>query len=252
MQPQVRFPRRFPSTGLQAGELILGIDIRPATGVLFALGSTSRLYTINPTTGTATQVGSAGAFTLSGTSFGFDFNPTVDRIRVTSDAEQNLRLNPNDGALTATDGLLNPGNPNVIGSAYTNNFAGAVTTTLYDIDSVVDMLFMQAPPNNGTLVPVGGLGIDVYSFVGGGFDISGLSNTAYAALTIGAVGSQLFSINLTTGAATLVGNIGPSSLSVIGLAAPIGVSQVPEPAALALIGVGLAAWGRRRGQLRRD
>lgn len=41
-------------TGLQAGENVLGIDLRPATGQLYALGSTSRLYTINPVTGAAT------------------------------------------------------------------------------------------------------------------------------------------------------------------------------------------------------
>src|SRR5437867_1935256 len=92
-----------PITGLQIGENVLAIDLRPATGQLYALGSTSRLYTINTTTAVATQVGSAGAFTLSGTFFGFDFNPVVDRIRVVSDSDQNIRLNPNDGTLTATD-----------------------------------------------------------------------------------------------------------------------------------------------------
>src|SRR5215212_3308697 len=54
-------------TGLQAGESILGIDIRPANGAVYGLGTTSRLYTINSLTGLATQVGSGGAFTLSGT-----------------------------------------------------------------------------------------------------------------------------------------------------------------------------------------
>src|SRR4029453_12592543 len=115
-------------TGLQAGETVLGIDFRPATGGLYALGSTSRLYTINPTTGAATQVGAAGAFTLSGTAFGFDFNPVVDRIGVVSDADQNLRLIPDTGALVGVadtplayaTGDPNFGlNPNVVGAAYT-------------------------------------------------------------------------------------------------------------------------------------
>jgi hypothetical protein len=44
-------------TGLQAGEQILGIDFRPATGQLFGLGSTSRLYVIDKTTGAAAAVG---------------------------------------------------------------------------------------------------------------------------------------------------------------------------------------------------
>jgi hypothetical protein len=38
-------------TGIQGGETILGIDFRPATGQLYALGSTSRLYTIDTATG---------------------------------------------------------------------------------------------------------------------------------------------------------------------------------------------------------
>src|SRR5215204_431048 len=95
--------RIAPVTGLQLGEDLLGIDVRPATGQLYGLGSTSRLYTIDQTTGVATQVGAAGAFLLSGADFGFDFNPVPDRIRVVSDADQNLRLNPNDGSVTALD-----------------------------------------------------------------------------------------------------------------------------------------------------
>src|SRR5215212_5729150 len=121
-----------PVTGLQAGETLVGIDLRPATGALYGIGSSSRLYTINPLVGTATQVGTAGAFTLNGTSFGTDFNPVPDRIRQVSNTEQNLRLNPNDGALAATDAALNPAG-NVVAVAYSNNVAGASSTTLYAI-----------------------------------------------------------------------------------------------------------------------
>lgn len=207
-------------TGLQTGENVLGIDFRPATGQLYALGSTSRLYTINIATGAATAVGAAGAFTLSGTDFGFDFNPTVDRIRVVSNTGQNLRLNPNDGTLTATDTPLNPGTPQVTAAAYTNNFAGATTTTLFDIDSGNDMLFTQNPPNAGTLVPVGALGINVGSV--NGFDIAAAGGTALAAFQLaGSTTSQLYSINLTTGAATLIGAIN-SATPLRGLAIAAG------------------------------
>jgi len=198
-------------TGLAAGENVLGIDFRPATGQLFALGSTSRLYTINPSNGLASAVGTAGAFTLSGTDFGFDFNPTVDRLRVVSNTGQNLRLNPNDGSLTATDGTLNPGTPQVTAAAYTNSFAGTTATTLYDIDSGSDTLFIQNPPNAGTLVPVGALGVNVTA--ANGFDIAPGSNTALAALQIdGETTSKLFSIDLSTGAASLIAPIGGGTL----------------------------------------
>jgi hypothetical protein len=189
-------------TGLQAGETILGLDFRPANAQLYALGSTSRIYTINASSGAAAVVGTA-PFTpaLSGTSFGFDFNPTVDRIRIVSNTGQNLRLNPETGALAATDGSLNPGTPSVSAAAYTNNFAGATTTSLFVIDANTDKLYLQNPPNNGTLVEVGSLGINVE--LANGFDIGSTSNTAYALLTVGAV-TKLYSINLASGAATSV------------------------------------------------
>jgi len=211
-------------TGLQPAENVLGIDFRPATGQLFALGSTSRLYSIDIATGAATQVGTSGAFTLSGTSFGFDFNPTVDRVRVVSDAEQNLRLNPSTGTLASTDANLNPGNPNVVGAAYANNFAGATVTTLYDIDSASDMLNIQNPPNDGTLVAVGALGVDTSDAVG--FDITP-DNIAFASLTVGGM-PGLYSINLTTGAATLIGTIGTGAIAIVDIAI-----ELPAPAGIA-------------------
>lgn len=189
-------------TGLQSGETILGIDMRPATGQLFALGSTSRLYAINMATGAATSVSAAPFSTLLvGTSFGFDFNPTVDRIRVISNTGQNLRLNPITGDIAAVDLPLNPGTPNVSAAAYTNNFAGATTTTLFDIDVTTDKLYTQNPPNNGTLIEVGSLGVDATA--DNGFDIGGTSNTAYAIIKVG-TNNFIYSINLTSGAATQV------------------------------------------------
>lgn len=198
--------------GLAAGENLLGIDYRPATGILFALGSTSRLYSINADTGVATPVGSAGAFTLNGTRFGFDFNPTVDRLRVVSNNDQNIRLNPFDGSLTAIDTALTyaagdpnaAANPNVAGAAYLNNFSTATTTILYDIDSNLDILSIQNPPNGGILNTVGALGVNTSDDVG--FDISGTTGVFYASLTVGGT-TGLYTINQLTGAATLVGAI---------------------------------------------
>jgi len=193
-------PVTKPITGLQTGENILGIDFRPVNGQLYALGSTSRLYTINASSGVAAVVGTS-AFTtlLAGTDFGFDFNPTVDRIRVISNSGQNLRLNPNDGLIAAVDGSITPVTASVSAAAYTNNFAGATSTTLFDIDAVAGRLYKQDPPNNGTLVDVGPLG--VMATASNGFDIGGTSGTGYALLTVGGV-TKVYTINLTTGAAT--------------------------------------------------
>jgi hypothetical protein len=194
-------------SGLQAGENVLAIDFRPANGQLYGLGSTSRIYSINTVNGAATAIGSAGAFTLTGTDFGFDFNPTVDRIRLVSNTGQNIRLNPDTGAIAGTDTNLNPGTPSVSAAAYTNNFNGATTTTLYVIDSGTDILYIQNPPNAGTLVAVGALGVDTTGV--NGFDIATIGGTAFASLNVGGT-SRLYTINLTTGAATQVAAIGGS------------------------------------------
>jgi hypothetical protein len=209
-------------TGLQPGESALAIDLRPATGQVYLLGSTSRLYVVTPATGAAVAVGAPFTPALSGTEFGFDFNPTVDRIRLVSDAGQNLRLNPDTGAtVTPPDTALNPGTPHVVGSAYINNVAGATATVLYGIDAATDQLVIQNPPNAGTLGVVGALGVDTADQVG--FDITANDGIAYATLTVGGA-TSLFTINLTTGAATAIGAVsgGPyRGLAVLGRGVPM-------------------------------
>ena len=190
-------------TGLQAGENILGIDFRPLNGQLYALGSSSRIYTLNLGTGAATAVGSHLPTLLVGSDFGFDFNPTVDRIRVVSDLGQNLRLNPIDGTISAIDGMINPGTPTLSGAAYSENFAGATTTSLFVIDHNTDKLYLQSPPNNGTLVERGALGINITN--SNGFDIGSTSNKAYLLATVNSE-NKIYSVNTTTGAASVVSN----------------------------------------------
>ena len=159
-------------TGLPAGESILSADFRPATGDLYAVTSASRIYIINITTGAVRAVGTA-AFTpaISGTSVSIDFNPTVDRIRLVTSSGQNLRLNPETGAAVSTDGNINGvTNGAITGVAYSGNTAGSTSTVLYDIDITTQKLYRQIPPNNGTLVEVGSLGVTVTGE--SGFDIS--------------------------------------------------------------------------------
>jgi hypothetical protein len=232
--------------GLQTNEKIVGLDFRPATGELYGIGSFSRLYKINKMTGMATQVGAPLSPTLTGTSFGFDFNPVVDRIRLVSDADQNLRLHPDTGAVVGNDGMLqyvmgdqNFGfNPNITHSAYTNNFAGTTSTTLYGIDSSLDALVIQNPPNAGGLMTVGSIGTDITDI--GGFDISGLTGIAYATILDAQLGKSTFwKINLQTGAGTMVGEIG-------GGAVITAMSVVPAPSALAAMGLLLGRRSRRR------
>ena len=221
-------------TGLVAGETLLGIDARPATGQLYALGSTSRLYTIDASTGAATAVGS-GPFVpaLEGSAFGFDFNPTVDRIRVVSNTGQNLRLHPVTGVVAATDVALafattdaNAGaTPSVVGAAYTNPDNDPATgTTLYDIDRALAILTTQSPPNDGKLNTVGSLGVKLNELAG--FDIAP-TGVAYAVFKVTGKdqpkhtcgNSDLYTMDLATGAATRVGAVGTSA-PLRGIATP--------------------------------
>jgi Domain of unknown function (DUF4394) len=253
---------RRPFTGLAAGEQIVGLDVRPAGNQLYALSSASRLYRVDPVAGGVTSIGtSAFAPALGGTTFGFDFNPTVDRIRVTGDGGQNLRLNPETGGTAAVDGTLAyaagdagaGATPRIVASAYTNSVAGATTTQLYNLDAARNTLVLQNPPNNGTLVTVGPLGAEVGDVTA--FDIAPSDGTAYAALELpGNRSSQLYRINLTTGTATAVGRIGGGTqiraLATAGTAAadtqaPVvaiaGVTAPTRVAALARSGIRVRA-----------
>ena len=208
---------QFPTSlqllrGLRPGEQVLAIDFRPMNGRLYALGSSSRIYTIDRETGIATAVGMGAAFTpaLDGTEFGFDFNPTVDRIRVTSNTGQNLRVHPDTGVVAATDGTLNYADgmrPQIIASAYTNSFAGATTTMLFNIDAAKRAIVTQAPPNDGTLVMVKPLVNMDFSGIAG-FDISPVTNRGYLVMReSGSSKSVLYEIYFDTGDHNPIGNL---------------------------------------------
>ena len=200
--PNSPMPVSKAVTGLQSGENILGIDFRPLNGQLYALGSSSRIYTLNLGTGAATAVGSSPFPTLlSGTDFGFDFNPAVDKIRVVSNTGQNLRLDPVTGGITAVDAVINPAGAMISAAAYTNNFAGTTATTLFVIDHNTDKLYQQNPPNNGTLAETGSLGINITN--ANGFDIGSMSQKAYLMASVGG-STKIYSVNTATGAATSV------------------------------------------------
>ena len=219
-----RFDSRHPGvildtvaiSGLPANISLVGIDIRPATGELVGVGSNSALYVLDPGTGAATAVGTGFSPGLSGSAFGVDTNPVPDALRITSNAEQNLRIafaTGNHGA-GSPDGALNPGDPSVVASAYTNSTVSAVrpaSTTLYGIDAAANTLVVQDPPNAGTLGGARPLALDVGDQTG--FDIAGTRNTGYLATTPGGrPGASFFRVDITTGAVTDLGPIASGSL----------------------------------------
>lgn len=225
---------------------LLGIDRRPLNNLIYGLTDTNNIYTINPLTGAATFVSTLSTPFTGGFTSGVDFNPVPDRLRVVGANGQNFRINVDTGAVIV-DGAINPGDPDITAVAYTNADNDPATgTTLYDIDAVLAQLFIQNPPNNGTLAPVGSLGVGAIASVGG-FDIFTTNgvNTGFAALTVNNR-TKLFTVNLSSGATTELGTIGNGRTRLVGLSAS--AAAVPEPttmAGLALVGVGLISTRRK-------
>jgi len=214
-------------TGMQKAEWLVGIDFRASNKMLYGVTNQSRVYTINTTTGVATAVGNLTTM-LTGEQYGVDFNPVPDRLRIISNTDQNLRANPADGVNVVDKPLLfaatdanNGKDPFVSASAYTNNFAGTKGTALYNIDSSIDALLLQNPPNDGVLNTVGPLGFKITA--NAGFDIvwSGEMNFGVAALQAeNAKTSSLYWIDLKSGAAASIGKIG-SKHPIVGLTASL-------------------------------
>lgn len=224
-------------TGMLPGEVALGIDFRPATGGLYAVGSSGRLYTINPTTAVASIVGAGVPFSpaLQGNRVSIDFDPATDRLRVVSDIGQDLVINPDDGLVESSDPPLTyvAGDPSaglapdVVGIAYTGA-VGSAGSTMYGIDSARDNLVRETVDNSGNLATVGAIGQATTNFTG--FDIAS-NGQAFASLTPPGSPTSLFTtINLTTGAATPIGAIA-GGVTVADLAvAPSGLAQFASPA----------------------
>lgn len=197
-------------TGLAAGETLVGLDHRPVSRALIGVTNQSRLVTLNASTGAATALSTLST-PLAGTVFGVDFNPAADRLRIVSNTGQSLRVNVDTGAVIVDGSLAyattdaNAASPaRVSGAGYTNSQAGrvATSTVLFDIDFEKNTLVRQDPPNNGTLVTIGALGVDITEQ--SDLDIFG-PTAAYASNAAVGGASSFYSVNLTTGAATLVG-----------------------------------------------
>jgi Domain of unknown function (DUF4394) len=189
---------------------LLGIDTRPADGLIYGISTANNIYTIDADSGVATYVSTLNIPFEGGIISGFDFNPVADRLRLVGDNDQNLRINVDTGEVTVDaplafgSGDFNEGvNPNVTAAAYTNSFDGTTSTQLYNIDTLLNDLALQNPPNDGTLTTVGDLGIDFDTL--GGFEIVSASEGDNTALALS--DKTLYSIDLSSGAAYSLGEI---------------------------------------------
>jgi hypothetical protein len=219
--------------GLQAPDAALvGIDFRVQDGKLYGVGNGGGIYTIDNKTAVASLV-SRLTVALDGQVFGVDFNPAANALRIISNTGQNLR-HPFAGPLmfqTQTDGVLNypvpmtPVTPasGVTGAAYTNNDLDPNTgTTLFDIDTMLNQVVIQSPPNAGALVATGLLTVDADAPVG--FDIYttlkdyvAIDNDGFASLIVGGV-PGFYRLNFQTGQAIFIDYL---SDGVIDIAIPL-------------------------------
>ena len=265
------FLTNVPLSGITAGEGVLGIDFRPATGQLYAISgstsvaSTGTVYTVNLATGALSTVGTAGNTGLmpgnTSSRVSLDFNPVVDRMRVVTGNRQNYRFNPGTGALVLQDGTLtyDVGDPNTANSggilaagiAYTNNNAGATSTTLYAWDYNLDNLATigsiggsPTSPNSGTMFSVGNPGGLISNSSNLGMDISGATGVAYLQFDDfgnGGVTTHLGTVNLATGGVTNIGDFAGFMLDI-----SVQPVAVPEPSSMILCGLGIAGMAVRR------
>lgn len=154
------FRREIQVRGV-AGQL-LGIDFRPANGLLYTLDDTNRLYvidTVPPRRGQAQMIASLTAPFAGDVRSLMDFNPVVDAIRLIGANDQNYAVvgAPLFGQTVAqapiryAAGDANAGvNANIVGGAYTNNVAGAQTTVFYGLDYALDTLITFPLAANGS------------------------------------------------------------------------------------------------------
>lgn len=196
-------------TGLAAGDRFVGLDLRPSNNMLYGVTLSNSVYTLDEATGVASFVAALSPPVLTpGQGWGFDFNPVADyagaaSLRLVGASGGNYAINVNTGTVTTGTSVT----AGFTGVAHTNSTTtGAPASTgLYYINSSTNSLrFASTAFNNPTITTVGSLGVDVLS--ANGLEI--LSNgMAYAALNIdgGNLATGLYSINLSTGTATLIG-----------------------------------------------
>jgi hypothetical protein len=210
-----------PVVDLAMGEKILGIDFRPANGRLYAVTNGNRIYTLEPEEFFVdADLVSTIDVPLAGKDFGVDFNPVVDRMRIVSaQSGQSLAVNVETGVATVNGSAFYAvaGDAAIVGSAYTNNFAGAATTVLYGLDQGNDSLVTQNT-TSGQLTIVGDSGRDIRRFVG--FDISS-EETAIAVVQNRVSAGIVVTVDLTSGETTKVGKI-PFFTRIRGISAASG------------------------------
>jgi hypothetical protein len=207
---------------------ILGIDVRPADGQLYALANDGTIAIVDPASGKATAKSKLDKLPQADVPVAVDFNPVADKMRIIAADGSNLRADVDNGKVTedqslkfaATDAAAGR-KPTIVAAGYSNSLKGAKETTLYDIDALGG-LFRQAPPNDGVLNTIGMIGLSIDKI---GFDI--VTDGAGISTGVLVVNGKLYTLDLTTGKAaggtTIVGL--PSDVRDIAVLLPATAKQ---------------------------
>lgn len=209
----------MPITGLGANTTVVGLDCAATKlmSIVTVVNNVLHQDNINPDTGEVITLGGAGITLSAGTTTfaadGEPFDYSFPGVSVMTNLGELFRIYPNSaasgGTFTYAAGDPHAGaTPAISGLAYNNNFVGAKANVLYGIDSYQAALVVLDRTNR-KLKTIGSLGFITNQRTG--FDISGVSGIAYAALSAVGTGTKLYTVDLTTGTATEKGNIGPAS-----------------------------------------
>ena len=233
---------RIAITGLEAGDRLVGIDLRPANNLVYGVSRGNRLYTLDVASGAASFVANLSMQVIDPMlGYGIDFNPAADfaggsSLRLTSSAGSNFAINAGTGVVGNAAGDIGAGYSAV---AYSNAAIlpamAPPSTSLYYINSDSDTLSVSTAAFNApTITTVGALGIDVLR--ANGFELLA-DGRAFAALNVDGDSSLvtgIYGIDLGNGMAMKLGDYN-GTLSGLTLA------PVPEPATTALMAGGLGA-----------
>ena len=191
------------------GGALVGIDVRPADGMLYGVTADGTIWTIDAGSGKATRKSKLDMALPGAQPITVDFNPAADRLRIMGADGTNLRANVDDGKVTKDGSLkfaetdMHKGEtPKVVAGAYTNSVKGAKETTLYDVDATIGALLKQAPPNDGVLNAVGKLGVKAPAYA---FDIATDASGGNAGWLM--AGDTLYRVDLASGKASEHGKI---------------------------------------------
>jgi len=225
----VAFPVVIEDVGPITGDAdtngaVLGcMDQRCPQGTFFAVGDDNRIYQVDVTDGSTTQVNPTPfAPALNDNTYAGEFYPNDLLFRVIDFDSKSTLVNPDTGqSLQQANTAYVAGDPNDGLDNDPNHVASDANGNFFVIDDQQDVL-ASFGGGNGELQTIGALGIALFDVLnpgdgeGGCFDICKDSGEAYAVLTPDFTGlvipqgafQALYHINLNNGEATLIGLVG--------------------------------------------